>query len=311
MDFRELEYIVCIAKHQGVGKASKELNISQSTLSKFVQKIENNLGFTLFNKLGKKFLLSYAGKRYCDTAIAILSMKKDLDNELSTIYKEHIGKLHIGMPSIRGQYILPHVLPVFRDKFPNIKVSIYETNSKSMEQMILNGDLDLAIAIMPVINSNLTYDVIAQEEIVMLMPHDHPKAKLGCNKEGFKYPWMDIVKVESEQFILQWPDQRFRQIVDKIFDEAGVQPQKILTIRNLITSIQLAVSGYGIAFTGELSLQCLQLNKKYFCFSVGRKKTISNLTAIYRRGVTLPVFAQEFINIIREELSKQPSPTVV
>ncbi len=305
MDFRELSYVISIAKHQGVGKASRELNVSQSTLSKFVQKLENDLGFTLFNKLGNKFLLTYAGERYIDTAKVILNLKRDLDNELSVIQKEYIGELKIGLPIMRSQCILPNVLPVFRDKFPNIKINTYEANSKLMEQMILNGDLDLAFVIMPAHNINLSCEVLLQEEIVLIMSQDHPKAGHACRKEGLKYPWIDIVKLSSEQFILQWPDQRSRQIVEKIFHEEGIHPQKILTIRNIITSIQLAANGYGIAFTGELPLHYLRLDKNISCFSVGHTLTTFDLSAIYRNGVNLPLPIREFIDIVREQLHQR------
>jgi DNA-binding transcriptional LysR family regulator len=299
MDFRDLAYIVSIANHQGVGKAAEELHVSQPTLSKFVQNIENNLGFSLFNKLGNKFLLTYAGKRYFDTAKAILTMKRALDNELSDIFKENIGELHIGLPIMRSTCILPRTMPVFRDKFPNVKVSIHENNSNILEQMILNGDIDLAFIVMPVRHPNLTYEVLTHEEIVLLMSPNHPMSVSGYYKEGFKYPWIDLAKLESEQFILQWPDQRTRQVTEKIFHEVGIKPQKILTIRNIFTSMQLAANGYGMAFTGEFPLRYIQLNKKPACFSVGHTLTTSSLMAVYRSEVNLPLFTREFINIVK------------
>ncbi len=137
-----------------------------------------------------------------------------------------------------------------------------------MEQKILEGNLDIAFVVMPSKNPDLFNEAIAQEEVVLLMPHDHPKAKLAYNKEGFKYPWIDIKELEDEQFILLWSDQRTRQVVDKIFHEACVYPHKILTTRNFMTSIELAIM-VRIAFSGELPL-FISVNEKLIYLLIGQ-----------------------------------------
>lgn len=301
--FRELEYFVCIAKHQRIGKASQELNVSQPTLSKFVQKIEGNLGLQLFHKLGNNFILTYAGKRFLETAEAILRMKKNLYYDLSTFEKENIDELKIGMSVFRGQCILPKVLPLFRNKYPNVKINIFEANSYYMEQKVLEGNLDIAFVMMTDKNPDLSYEVLAQEEIVLLMSRDHPQSTLAFQKEGFKYPWIDIKKLEDEQFILLWSDQRTRKIADQIFHEANICPHKILTTRNIMTSIELAINGYGMAFSGELPLYYYQLNEKLNLFSVGQKMTLFNLSAIHRSGVNLSLITKDFIAMVRKQIA--------
>jgi len=299
---RELEYFVCIAKHQRIGKAAQELNVSQPTLSKFVQKIESRFGLPLFYKLGNHFLLTYAGKRFLETAETILRMKKNLYYDLSSIEKENIDELKIGMSVFRGQCILPQILPLFRDKYPNVKINIFEANSYHMEQMVLEGELDIAFVVMPSKNPDISYEVLAQEEIVLLMSLDHPQSTLACKKKGFKYPWIDIKKLKDEQFILLWSDQRTRKIADRIFHEADIYPHKILTTRNIMTSIELAINGYGMAFSGELPLYYYRLNEKLNIFSVGQKMTLFNLSAIHRSGVRLSLAAEDFITLVRMQV---------
>jgi DNA-binding transcriptional LysR family regulator len=221
MDFRELAYIVSIAKHQGVSKAAEELYVSQPTLSKFVQNLENYLGQPIFRRLGNKFLLTYAGKRYVETAQAMLKMKKELDHELSDIIKKNIGEIKIAIPIMRGIYILPRALPIFHEKFPQVRITVHETNSASMEQMILNGEIDLAFFVLPVRHPDITYEILNREELLLVMSSNHPLANEGIIKAGCKYSWIDIKKLEEEEFILQWPDQKTRQAADKIFHEAG------------------------------------------------------------------------------------------
>jgi DNA-binding transcriptional LysR family regulator len=300
MDFRELAYIVSIAKHQGVGKAAEELYVSQPTLSKFVQNLESSLGQPLFRRLGNKFLLTYAGKRYVETAQAMLAMKKEMDQELSDIIRESVGEFKIAVPIMRGIYILPRALPLFRERFPRVRVTVFEANSAELEHNILTGEIDLALVTVGDKHSDIVYEIINDEEIVLVMSPDHPLAGQGVIKPGCRYPWMDLHKLENEQFILQWTDQRTRQVSDKILHEAGIKPNIMLTVRNIFVSVQLAAAGYGMAFVGESPLRYIQTSVKPACFSVGKPKTTFSFAAAYRRGIYLPTYIRDFITIVKE-----------
>ncbi|AEF85486.1 transcriptional regulator, LysR family [Treponema primitia ZAS-2] len=300
MDFRELSYIVSIAKQQNITRASEEVYVSQPTLSKFVQNLENYLGQPLFRRLGNKFLLTYAGELYVEKAKAMLAMKKELDQELSDIIRQNIGELKIAFPIMRGNYMLPCTLPVFRKEFPRVKVSIHEANSSVMEDMILGGEIDIAFFTLPIKHPDISYDIINLEEILLIMSPDHPLASAGIPREGCKYPWIDIGLLRDEEFIIQRSDQRTRQIFDKIFHNAGFDPRIAMEIRNIQASVQLASGGFGMTFVGETHLRHIRTDVNPACFSVGTPRTTTSFVAAYRRGIYLPNYAQRFVNIVRE-----------
>jgi DNA-binding transcriptional LysR family regulator len=300
MDFRELSYVVSIAKLQNITRASEEVYVSQPTLSKFVQNLEHYLGQPLFRRLGNRFLLTYAGERYVEKARAMLAMKKELDQELSDILRENIGELKIAFPIMRGTYMLPCTLPVFRKEFPRVKVTVQEANSVILEDMILSGEIDLAFFTLPIGHPDITYDVINHEEVVLVMSPDHPLAAEGISKPECKYPWMDVKKLKDEEFIMQKPDQRTREIAEQIFHNAGFNPRISLTIRNILASVELASSGCGMTFVGETHLRHIQTRVKPACFSIGDPRTATSFVAAYRRGVYLPNYAQRFITIVKE-----------
>jgi DNA-binding transcriptional LysR family regulator len=300
MDFRELEYVVSVAKHQGVGKAAEECYVSQPTLSKFVQNLEYTLGQPLFRRLGNKFLLTYAGERYVETARNILEIKKGLDRELSDILREDIGELKIAFRICGGINIIPQVLSLFWKQFPRVKVKIHEDNSSVLESELLNGDIDLAFITLPIRHPDITYEIINQEELLLVMSPDHPMAFQGITKKGCKYSWMDITKLKDEGFILPWPDQRTRQVADKIFHDAGIKPKILLTVRNIGVSLQLAAEGFGITFAGETPLRYTATSKKPACFSVGSPSTDFNFVVAFRKGMYHPTYVKQFINIVKE-----------
>jgi DNA-binding transcriptional LysR family regulator len=300
MDFRELVYIVSIAKQQNITRASEEVYVSQPTLSKFLQHLEHYLGQPLFRRLGNKFLLTYAGERYLEKAKAILALKKELDQELSDIVREDIGELKIAFPIMRGTYMLPCTLPVFREEFPRVKVTVHEANSAILEDMILEGEIDLAFFTLPIRHPDIVYEVINHEEIVLITAPDHPLVREGRIKADYKYPWMDVAKLRDERFILQKPDQRTRQISDRIFRDAGFEPRISLEIRNILASVELASSGWGITFVGETHLRHIHPKVEPACFSIGNPRITTSFVAAYRRGIYLPNYAQRFIKIVKE-----------
>ena len=78
MDFKDLSYVLAIARYQNITKAANSLYVTQPTLTKFLQNLEAELGQKLFRKLGHRFVLTYAGERYVEKASEILNLKKEL-----------------------------------------------------------------------------------------------------------------------------------------------------------------------------------------------------------------------------------------
>jgi Transcriptional regulator len=300
MNFRELSYVVAIAKHQSVGGAAKALGVSQPTLSKFIQHIENEIGQPLFKKLGNKFLLTPAGDIFERKAKVLLSIKHELDFELEDLLDETVGVLKIAFPIMRGTYMLPCTLPVFAKQFPKVQLLVQEANSARLEDMVLNGDIDIAFFTLPIRSTDITHSIINEEEIVLVMAANHPLAKQGISRSDCKYPWMDLAKLSDERFLVQRPDQRTRQITNRLFREAEIEPNIILEARNIHATVQLASEGYGVTFVGETHLKHVQNGKQLACFSIGNPCTTTSFVAAYRSGVHLPKYAKEYIRIVKE-----------
>ena len=92
MDFKDLSYVIAIAKTQNITKAADMLYVTQPTLTKFLQNLEREMGQKLFKKLGNRFVLTYAGERYVAKATEILNLKKELDQEMGDMYTSYFPK---------------------------------------------------------------------------------------------------------------------------------------------------------------------------------------------------------------------------
>ena len=300
MDFKDLSYVLAIAKYQNITKAAESLYITQPTLTKFLQGLERDLGQKLFKRLGNRYVLTYAGERYTAKAGEILNLKKELDLEMGDIIRNNAGSLKIAFPTMRGTYMLPCTLPIFNSLYPNVKLDILEAHSSQLEGMLQNGDADLAFFNLPVKSPNIDYEIIIHEEVVLVLSATHPLAHAGIRRENCRYPWMDLNQMKNEPLIMQIPGQRTRQTVDTLFKNYDFEPNIKLQTSNISAEVELAARGYGACFVTETHLKHLSPGKKLACFSVGNPCTTVDFVAAYRKGSYLPYHAKEYIKIVKD-----------
>ena len=301
MDFKDLSYVLAIARYQNITKAANSLYVTQPTLTKFLQNLESELGQKLFRKLGHLFVLTYAGEHYVEKASEILNLKKELDQEMNDIVKNNYGSLKIAFPTMRGTYMLPCTLPIFNSLYPNVRLEILESHSYLLEDMLLNAEADLAFFNLPVKSPDVDYEIISHEELLLILPHHHPLAEMGVQKPDCKYPWMDLKYLKDEPFLFQTPGQRTQQTVDQLFKATGITPIIKLQTSNIAAKVQLVAKGYGCGFVTETHLKHIQPPPDIACFSVGPETcTTVDFVAAYRRGSYLPYHAQEYIKIVKD-----------
>lgn len=99
MDFKELTYVLALARNESITKAAQELYLTQPALTRFLQRLESSVGQPLFCRLGNRLVPTYAGEKYIERAQEILFLKKQLDEEMQDIAQNHRGQLRIGFQS--------------------------------------------------------------------------------------------------------------------------------------------------------------------------------------------------------------------
>ena len=300
MDFRELNYVLAIAKHQNITKAAEALYVSQPTLSKFLISLESELGLKLFRKLGHKYVLTYAGERYVEYASRMQRLKTDLDVELADILKRDVGVLNLAFARMRCTYMLPKTLPVFRAMHPNVKVNIFEGSSDENDRRLLDGQVELAFYSKPAdLNAQLEYETLDREELLICTAKDHPIGRFAQSAAGERYPLLDPALLQNEQILLMQPEQRTRQITDNLFGELGLKFSNVLCTGNLPAIMELTALGYGISFVFEPHLRHRAGTLPIDCYSFATGRVVSDFVAAYRRGAYLPGYARDYIDLIR------------
>lgn len=301
MDFRDLTYVLAIAKYQNITKAAESLYISQPTLSKFLISLEHSLGLKLFRKLGNKYVLTYAGQQYVRTAQQILLLKSDLDMQMADILKRDIGVLNIAFPHMRCTYMLPATLPFFQERHPNITVHIFEGSSDGNDRLLLEGKAEIAFYSMPETpNPLIDYEVLSEEEMLICLCRNHPLGRYARPNPASRYPKLDPALLKNERILQPMPDQRTRQITDRYFSSTGLKFENIMTTSSFPAIMELVSVGYGAAFMFETHITHHHFSHPIDCYSFGEPRTVSPFVAAYRKGSHMPACARDFIQIARE-----------
>ncbi|MBE6123709.1 MAG: LysR family transcriptional regulator [Erysipelotrichaceae bacterium] len=300
MDFRELNYVLAIAKYQNISRAAEALYVSQPTLSKFLIGLESDLGIRLFRRLGHKYVLTYAGERYVDHALQIQRLKNDLDIELADIIKRDVGVLNVAFARMRCTYVLPGSLPAFKEKYPNVKVNVFEGSSDENDRRILNGQADIAFYSAPSeLNPLMEYESLGEEELLICTGRDHPIGRFAEPNPSGKYPRLNPALLENELIIMMHSDQRTRQIADSVLQDLGIHFSNVLYTSNLPAIIELVARGYGISFVHETHLRHRSGDTPISCYSFSTGRIMSEFVAAYRKGSYIPKYARDYIELIR------------
>ena len=179
--------------------------------------------------------------------------------------------------------MIPQIMAEFSEKYPNVNVSIWEEAYSIQEKLLLNDQLDFGIFNETMEHPKLEYELLKREEILLVMPPDHPLASSGYPSPSDRYPRIDLSTLASEPFILHFPEQTTGKLVLEALDRAGVQPRVPVRSRNTETCVKLCMQGMGMCFTPETYTEygIFQKTGLLFC---RRKRNLYNTKHRFSQG---------------------------
>ena len=145
---RQFEIVIEIARQGSISKAAETLGISQSTLSKLLQKLENELQVVLFDRSVLPLKLTPAGKLYSEAGQSILNIQRQLNKDLDRIKDHSANHICIGISPSRAPYIMPDILLRYRERHPDGSVHITEGNTAQLNTALLRGEADIIISLL-------------------------------------------------------------------------------------------------------------------------------------------------------------------
>lgn len=255
MKDNEFDYFLTVVKEQNLSRAAEKLFISQPYLTQYINKLEDNLGIKLFNRNKSPITLTPAGKVYLKYAEESIENWKILFKKFDDIKNEESGSISFAIHYQLGSKILPKVLPEFNRKYPKIHIKFYEERSTNELMSYLNGNkIDFAIIYMSSVSYVKYYELLMEQEIVMICSKEHRLCKLYPVNSYSPYE-IDLEEIKNERIIMLNPAQAIYKVISDMFNEYGIRPDCVANSGNINTIIGLVANNFGISFVPQMYLQ--------------------------------------------------------
>src|ERR1700730_7905478 len=175
MELHQLRYFCAIAETGSFSRAAQHSHVSQPSLSQQIRKLEDELGAGLFDRLGRKVILTELGRAFLPRAQTVL---RDLEAARSDVAERKTsmsGPICVGVIPTIAPYFLPPVLASFSRKYPQVRVTIVEEITPLLLERLRAGTMDVAIVALPlqVRNQEFESSSLATERLYAVLPKQH------------------------------------------------------------------------------------------------------------------------------------------
>jgi len=291
----QLKILHAISSEGSFKKAAEKLYISQPAVSLQIQNFERQLNTPLFYRDKRKARLTETGQlliKYCER---ILSLCDETCRALDELHTLQSGSLIIGASQTTGTYLMPRLIGIFKNKYPQISIELQVHSTRKISWGVANGNIDLAVVggeVPQELQKDLRITSYAEDELALILPLSHPFSTLEFIQKE------DLYRI---RFIALNTQSTIRNVIDNTLIQHGIDSSylKIEMELNSIEAIKNAVhSGLGAAFvsvsaiTKELELGMLHwakieglTMKRTLSILLNPKRYYSNATQIFKEEI--------------------------
>ncbi|MCK4509720.1 MAG: LysR family transcriptional regulator [Desulfuromonadales bacterium] len=238
MDLRQCRVFVEVARENSFTKAANRLHIAQPAVSMTIRKLEEDLGLVLISRNAKQTCLTAEGEVFLRHAKRILANCAAALSEMGELQGLTRGEVRIGIPPMMSAYYFPQVIRKFIHRYPHLNLSVYGDGAASIQKMIAHGDIDLGVITGRKVPHDLESQQFLREEIVAVVPNDHPFAK------------RDSISIEdflSQPLILFKAGYYMRELINDLAMTCKIQPRVVFETNLFSMVSSLIKEGLGVS----------------------------------------------------------------
>ena len=247
MNLDDVRGVVAVAELGQVGAAADELGISQSALTRRVQRMERALGASLFNRVGRRLVLNTRGEAFVVQARKMLAAERAGRDMVARLMDPERGTVRLDFMHSLGTWMVPDLVKAYRAQHPNVDIRLHQGAAQELVGRVLAGESDLALvgprptlpeAAEPAISAQVGWHQIERQRLGLAVPEGHWAA--GRAEVG-------IAEFRDEPFIGMLPGYGTRMLLDALADSAGFSPRLVFESMELTTVAGLVAAGLGSA----------------------------------------------------------------
>lgn len=239
MEIRHLQSFITIVELEGFTKAAEHLGYAQSTITSHIQILENELGESLFDRLGKKIVLTNVGKELVPYAKQMLHVYKEIKN-LTSEQNGVSGDLIVGAGESLTIYRLGKILKEYKKSFPKVNIILKDSICSDLRCKLHSGELDIILTIEPqIMDTDLVVKNLKDECMVIIGAPDADLKFLSTNFEG---------EVATESIIFSEKGCSFRIAFENYLKQKNIKYVNSLEFSSIEAIKKCVMNGLGISF---------------------------------------------------------------
>jgi len=289
MEMHQLRYAVAVARTGSFSRAAEECRVAQPSLSQQIQKLEDELGERLFDRLRRGAKLTPHGEAFLRRAVRILEEVDAAKLEARDANNLLRGTLTIGVLPTIAPYLLRDVLVKFSEKFPGVQTVLHEDTTEQLLRQLLGCELDLALASRPIDESRHEVRELFVEELKLALPPGHPLAKKRS---------VNMSDLRDEQLIVMKAGHCLGDQVLGFCNRSDLNPKISFRGAQLETIQSLVSAGAGISLIPEMATRGERSGTPVYR-SLSGPKPMRTVVAVWPRQRPPGRAAEEFLKIIR------------
>jgi DNA-binding transcriptional LysR family regulator len=299
----QLRILKAIAAEGSFKRAADSLYVSQPAVSLQVQNLEKQLNVPLFDRGGRRAQLTEAGYLLLNYGEQILTLCQETCRAIEDLQNLQGGTLIVGASQTTGTYLLPRMIGLFRQKYPDVSVQLQVHSTRRTSWGVANGQVDLAIIggeVPAELQETLQVIPYAEDELALILPVSHPLAKVQTIQKDDLYK-LNFIALDSQSTI--------RKVIDQVLTRCNIDTKrlKVEMELNSIEAIKNAVqSGLGVAFVSTTAIEKeLQMNILH-CGTIKDVEIKRNLYVIINPSRYRSKAAEAFTMEILPQFSSKP-----
>jgi LysR family hydrogen peroxide-inducible transcriptional activator len=246
MNFRALQYFVKLAELKHFSKAADACFVSQPTLSTQIRKLEDELGVSLVERAPRKIMLTPIGEDIAHRARHILRDIEHVKDAARRSKDPETGNIKLGIFPTLAPYLLPHVIPVIRRRYPELRMQLTEEKTEVILNMLDQGRLDAGLLALPVEEYGMEVEVLFDEPFVAAIPSSHPLA----DKQS-----ISLKDLEGEELLLLEEGHCLREQALAVCEMAGAHERVDFHATSMETLRQMVAANAGVTLMPVLSVK--------------------------------------------------------
>lgn len=307
--FQGMEYVYEVYKEKSFSRAAAKLFISQPSLSANVRRVENRIGYPIFDRSTKPLSLTECGKQYIQCVERIMNIEKDFSDFINDWGGLKTGSLVLGGSNLFSSWFLPPMIAEFAARYPHIQIRLVEESTVKLTKMLQRGIIDLVLD-----NTNLDPEIFdsslyQEEHLILAVPRsfsinkklkDFQLSVCDIKTGNFldpDFPSVPFSRFRKEPFIMLKPENDTGKRARDICRENHFEPVVVFEMDQQMTSYNVTCSGMGISFIGDIMVSKVSPDPNVVYYKLPLNDNCRNICFYWKKGRYLSRAMEEFLKM--------------